>query len=95
MNEQAPYDSFYSRLTQASVWFYTNILRLGKYEDESIVNFVDAKENSNVLDYGCNTGRHARLVKQKKESSLLLFSSFSSHQDWQVYSFPSFFALSI
>ena len=44
MNKQAPYDSFYSRLTQASVWFYTNILRFGKYEDESIVNFVDAKK---------------------------------------------------
>ena len=71
MNEQAPYDSFYSRLTQASVWFYTNILRLGKYEDESIVNFVDAKENSNVLDYGCNTGRHARLVKQKYDCNVI------------------------
>jgi len=71
MNEQAPYDSFYSRLTQASVWFYTNILRFGKYEDESIVNFVDAKENSNVLDYGCNTARHARLVKQKYDCTVI------------------------
>ena len=47
-----------------SVWIYTNILRFGKYENESIIKFAAADENSNVLDYGCNTGRHASFVKE-------------------------------
>jgi 2-polyprenyl-3-methyl-5-hydroxy-6-metoxy-1,4-benzoquinol methylase len=64
MNKAAPYDSFYSKLMDMSVWIYTNILRFGKYETESIVKYAAAVENSNVLDYGCNTGRHASNVKQ-------------------------------
>ena len=64
MNKAAPYDSFYSKLMDMSVWIYTNILRFGKYETESIIKFAAAVENSNVLDYGCNTGRHASIVKQ-------------------------------
>jgi len=64
MNKASPYDSFYSKLMDMSVWIYTNILRFGKYETESIIKFAAAVENSNVLDYGCNTGRHASIVKQ-------------------------------
>ena len=64
MNKASPYDSFYSKLMDLSVWIYTNILRFGKYENESIIKFAAAVENSNVLDYGCNTGRHASSVKQ-------------------------------
>lgn len=64
-SNDAPYDGIYSKLTQLSTWTYTNIMRFGKYEDDSIVSYVDAGKNSKVLDYGCNTGRHARLVKQK------------------------------
>ena len=64
MNKAAPYDSFYSKLMDMSVWIYTNILRFGKYETESIIKYAAAVENSNVLDYGCNTGRHASNVKQ-------------------------------
>ena len=47
-----------------SGWICTNILRFGKYENESIIKYAAAAENSNVLDYGCNTGRHASIVKQ-------------------------------
>ena len=57
MNKASPYDSFYSKLMDLSVWIYTNILRFGKYETESIIKFAAGVENSNVLDYGCNTGR--------------------------------------
>ncbi len=64
MNKALPYDRFYPKLMDLSVWIYTNILRFGKYENESIVKFAAASENSNVLDYGCNTGRHASYVKQ-------------------------------
>ncbi len=64
MNKASPYDSFYSKLMDMSVWIYTNILRFGKYETESIIKFSAGVENSNVLDYGCNTGRHASNVKQ-------------------------------
>ena len=64
MNKASPYDSFYSKLMDMSVWIYTNILRFGKYETESIIKFAAGVENSNVLDYGCNTGRHASNVKQ-------------------------------
>jgi 2-polyprenyl-3-methyl-5-hydroxy-6-metoxy-1,4-benzoquinol methylase len=64
MNKAAPYDSFYSKLMDMSVWIYTNILRFGKYETESIIKYAAGVENSNVLDYGCNTGRHASNVKQ-------------------------------
>ena len=64
MNKASPYDSFYTKLMDLSVWIYTNILRFGKYENESIIKFAAAVENSNVLDYGCNTGRHASIVKQ-------------------------------
>jgi len=58
-----PYDRFYPKLMDFSVWICTNILRFGKYENESIVKFAAADKNSNVLDYGCNTGRHALNVK--------------------------------
>ena len=64
MNKDLPYDSFYSKLMDLSVWICTNILRVGKYENESIIKFAAADEKSNVLDYGCNTGRHASNVKQ-------------------------------
>ena len=64
MNKAAPYDYFYTKVMDLSVWIYTNILRFGKYENESIIKFAAADENSNVLDYGCNTGRHALNVKQ-------------------------------
>jgi 2-polyprenyl-3-methyl-5-hydroxy-6-metoxy-1,4-benzoquinol methylase len=64
MNKALPYDRYYSKLMDLSGWIYTNILRFGKYENESIVKFAAAGENSNVLDYGCNTGRHASYVKQ-------------------------------
>ena len=64
MNKAAPYDYFYTKVMDLSVWIYTNILRFGKYENESIIKFSAALENSNVLDYGCNTGRHALNVKQ-------------------------------
>jgi len=59
-----PYDSFYSKVMDMSGWICTNILRFGKYENESIIKYAAAAENSNVLDYGCNTGRHASIVKQ-------------------------------
>ena len=64
MKKAAPYDYFYTKVMDLSVWIYTNILRFGKYENESIIKFAAALENSNVLDYGCNTGRHALNVKQ-------------------------------
>ena len=64
MNKALPYDRFYPKLMDFSVWISTNILRFGKYENESIVKFAAADKNSNVLDYGCNTGRHASFVKQ-------------------------------
>ena len=64
MNKAAPYDYFYTKVMDLSVWIYTNILRFGKYENESIIKFAAADENSNVLDYGCNTGRHASFVKE-------------------------------
>ena len=64
MNKALPYDRFYPKLMDFSVWICTNILRFGKYENDSIVKFVAADKNSNVLDYGCNTGRHASFVKQ-------------------------------
>ena len=64
MNKVLPYDRFYSKLMDLSVWINTNILRFGKYENESIIKFSAAGKNSNVLDYGCNTGRHASYVKQ-------------------------------
>jgi 2-polyprenyl-3-methyl-5-hydroxy-6-metoxy-1,4-benzoquinol methylase len=64
MNKVLPYDRFYSKLMDLSVWINTSILRFGQYENESIVKFAAAGENSNVLDYGCNTGRHASYVKQ-------------------------------
>ena len=64
MNKAAPYDYFYTKVMDLSVWIYTNILRFGKYENESIIKFAAADEKSNVLDYGCNTGRHASNVKQ-------------------------------
>ena len=64
MNKVLPYDRFYSKLMDLSVWINTNILRFGKYENESIIKYAAADENSNVLDYGCNTGRHASYVKQ-------------------------------
>ena len=64
MNKVLPYDRFYSKLMDLSVWINTNILRFGKYENESIIKFSAAGKNSNVLDYGCNTGRHASNVKQ-------------------------------
>ena len=63
MNKILPYDRFYSKFMDVSVWINTNILRFGKYENKSIVKFAAADENSNVLDYGCNTGRHASYVK--------------------------------
>ena len=59
-----PYDRFYTKVMDLSFWINTKILRFGKYENESIIKFVAADENSNVLDYGCNTGRHASFVKQ-------------------------------
>jgi len=64
MKKAAPYDYFYTKVMDLSVWIYTNILRFGKYENESIIKFAAADEKSNVLDYGCNTGRHALIVKQ-------------------------------
>ena len=64
MNKALPYDRFYPKLMDFSVWICTNILRFGKYENDSIVKFAAADKNSNVLDYGCNTGRHASFVKQ-------------------------------
>jgi len=64
VNNDMPYDRFYSKLMDFSVWIYTNILRFGKYENESVVKFAAGDKNSNVLDYGCNTGRHASYVKQ-------------------------------
>jgi len=64
MNKPVPYDYFYTKVMDLSVWIYTNILRFGKYENESIIKFAAADENSNVLDYGCNTGRHASFVKE-------------------------------
>ena len=64
MNKALPYDRFYPKLMDFTVWIYTNILRFGKYENKSIVKFAAADKNSNVLDYGCNTGRHASFVKQ-------------------------------
>ena len=64
MNKVLPYDRFYPKLMDFSVWICTNILRFGKYENDSIVKFAAADKNSNVLDYGCNTGRHASFVKQ-------------------------------
>ncbi len=64
MIKDAPYDGFYSSLTHMSVWVHTNILRFGKYENESIIKFAAADKKSQVLDYGCNTGRHASNVKQ-------------------------------
>ena len=64
MNKAVPYDSFYSKVMDMSGWICTNILRFGKYENESIIKYAAAAENSNVLDYGCNTGRHASIVKQ-------------------------------
>ena len=64
MNKALPYDRYYSKLMDLSGWIYTNILRFGKYETESIIKFAAGVENSNVLDYGCNTGRHASNVKQ-------------------------------
>ena len=64
MNKVLPYDRFYSKLMDISVWINTNILRFGKYENESIIKYAAADKNSNVLDYGCNTGRHASYVKQ-------------------------------
>ena len=64
MKNAAPYDYFYTKVMDLSVWIYTNILRFGKYENESIIKFAAADEKSNVLDYGCNTGRHALIVKQ-------------------------------
>ena len=63
MNKVLPYDRFYSKLMDLTVWINTNILRFGKYENESIIKYAAADENSNVLDYGCNTGRHASYVK--------------------------------
>lgn len=69
-NKEAPYDRFYSKLTHMSVWTYTNILLLGKFEDRAILSFVDAEPSSHALDYGCNTGRHARLVKQEYDCSV-------------------------
>ena len=47
-----------------SGWVCANILRFGKYENESIIKFAAADEKSNVLDYGCNTGRQASNVNQ-------------------------------
>ena len=44
-----PYDRFYSKLMDFSVWIYTNILRFGKYENESVVKFAAGDKNSNVL----------------------------------------------
>ena len=64
MSKAAPYDYFYTKVMDLSVWVYTNILRFGKYENESVIKFAAADEKSNVLDYGCNTGRHALIVKQ-------------------------------
>ena len=64
MNKALPYDRFYPKLMDFSVWICTNILRFGIYENDSIVKFAAADKNSNVLDYGCNTGRHASFVKQ-------------------------------
>ena len=64
MNKAVPYDRYYSKINDVSVWIFTNILRSGKYENESIVKFAAADKKSNVLDYGCNTGRHASIVKQ-------------------------------
>ena len=64
MNKAAPYDSFYSKLTDFSVWIITHILRFGKYENESIVKFSAADKKGNFLDYGCNTGRHASNIKK-------------------------------
>ena len=63
MNKAVPYDLFYTKVMDLSVWICTKILRFGKYENESIIKFAAALENSNVLDYGCNTGRHALNVK--------------------------------
>ena len=59
-----PYDRIYCKVMDMSAWICTNILRFGKYENESIIKYAAAVENSNVLDYGCNTGRHASIVKQ-------------------------------
>ena len=64
MNKAAPYDYFYTKVMDLSVWICTNILRFGKYENESIIKFAAADKKSNILDYGCNTGRHALNVKQ-------------------------------
>ena len=64
MSKAAPYDYFYTKVMDLSVWVYTNILLFGKYENESVIKFAAADEKSNVLDYGCNTGRHALIVKQ-------------------------------
>ncbi|SVA87161.1 uncharacterized protein METZ01_LOCUS140015, partial [marine metagenome] len=54
-----PYDRFYTKVMDLSFWISTKILRFGQYENESIIKFAATDENSNVLDYGCNTGRHA------------------------------------
>ncbi|SVD04629.1 uncharacterized protein METZ01_LOCUS357483, partial [marine metagenome] len=53
MSKAAPYDYFYTKVMDLSVWVYTNILRFGKYENESVIKFAAADEKSNVLDYGC------------------------------------------
>jgi len=64
MNRAVPYDYFYTKVMDLSAWVCANILRFGKYENESIIKFAAADEKSNVLDYGCNTGRQASNVNQ-------------------------------
>jgi len=64
MMKVLPYDRFYTKVMDLSFWISTKILRFGKYENKSIIKFAAADENSNVLDYGCNTGRHASFVKR-------------------------------
>ena len=71
MNKALPYDRFYPKLMDFSVWICTNILRFGIYENDSIVKFAAADKNSNVLDYGCNTGRYASFVKQAYGGNVL------------------------
>ncbi|MFQ6608791.1 MAG: hypothetical protein ACE5EE_09675 [Fidelibacterota bacterium] len=64
MNKNTPYDRFYPRINRLSVWLSRQLLQFGRFEGEMIVDFIAAKTNNTVLDYGCNIGWHAILVKQ-------------------------------
>jgi 2-polyprenyl-3-methyl-5-hydroxy-6-metoxy-1,4-benzoquinol methylase len=57
------YDHIYSKASDISVWVQRKLIRTRKHESDYALNFIE--DGMKVLDYGCNTGWIASLVKEE------------------------------